>query len=186
MKKIKSIKKGFSLIELLLVLGVVAVIAVAAFITYSKMQDNMVVKEYSYIVNEVLISEEEWSRVAILDKTGNTMPYVTQMSDLKGFLSPEFERKYLNEYGMINVKKGMVYPTIIQNYSEAGSTDYFSVAIMGLSKNQCIKLASEYRGTHVISLNGNVKEKMTVKEISDNCSDNAVVAIGYNIANSAG
>lgn len=186
MKRVKKSKNGFSLIELLLVLGVVAVLAVTAFIVYSKMQDNMAVEEYSYIINEILMSEEEWSRAAFQDKTGTMMPYVTQMSDLKGFLSPEFERKYLDENGTIKLKQGMMYPTIMQSYSENGSTDYFGVSMMVPSKSQCIKLLSKYRGTHVISLNMEVKSQMPMKDITNGCIENAMVIIGYNVANAAG
>lgn len=162
--KIRTKKNGFSLVELLLVLAIIAALSVAAFIIYVKVSDNMrVAKEIFNITNArasiVSMYKSAPSYEGINSLPEETLRMIFNSTMFKGDMGQPF-----NTYG----GQVAVVPVSIGNNTDAG----FMISSPMVPNDDCIKIVSGLKGSFMgIDVNGEtLKEKS-----SDIVSNNAII-----------
>lgn len=183
----KNKKEGFSLIELLLVLGVIAVLSVVAFFTFQKLNDNMIAKENAEAVDEVLIAMQEVQMDYV--KTGQAEELSGKGSlepeEILYKLSPGFIAKYYKaDDNTFRFKTGEsfgdLYPFVHEVNGEI--IPYLGVHISNdnpkaeMTTAQCVAFLSKLNGSHMISTSQNDdnaanKRNITLKQITDACNE---------------
>lgn len=120
-------KKGFSLIELMLVLGIAACISISSFIIYPKVQASAKEQrendDYSSFISEDITK--------IQNAVQNIMKDKPSYSGLRHMYSKEFTKNYQNV-------------EVISSSNGPAGTDgsAFDIVYKGLTKNECLKVVN--------------------------------------------
>lgn len=116
-----SINKGFSLIELLLTLSIIAILSVTAFFIYSKASQNEKDNELISAINEVGFAMKDVS------KTNNNIDMsISTYSSFSVLLSPN-SQKQIENYGMIYSNQTGLYPNM---FDANGKALYYGVMLL--------------------------------------------------------
>jgi prepilin-type N-terminal cleavage/methylation domain-containing protein len=108
-----SINKGFSLIELLLTLSIIAILSVTAFFIYSKASQNEKDNELISAINEVGFAMKDVS------KTNNNIDMsISTYSSFSVLLSPN-SQKQIENYGMIYSNQTGLYSNMFDANGKA-------------------------------------------------------------------
>lgn len=171
---LKNIKKnGFSLLELMLVLGVIAALIIAAFMIYPK------------VSNSLKVSTEERNILTI--KTVVVQTYAGKAYYDNALNNSAFFKTILPT----NISQwGSIYQLSGQLSQEAGIYQGFSIVIDSIPKDSCIKLASDLQNNFTrIAVNGTYvvvspnKLFQTVNFDINNavsaCTDNSEIQFDY-------
>lgn len=145
-------RKGFSLIELLLVLGVIIAITILAFIVYVKVQDEMVIRENQQIFNEIIATalEEDMalSSSGAGDKSVKSLSQIRyRMSDFLKERIPEGANEFKLKSGeTVYLQNGGYYDTTKGKFFSDLSIWVFSDGFSPtMNTAQCIGTYSLYR-----------------------------------------
>lgn len=124
-------KKGFSLLELILVLGIIAALIVVAFVTYPSVKRNYMVNNISKnIVGAKAIVKELYASTGQYDQAGLNSQYVRNLAFPSNTYNSKNSGAAYNDYGG-------TYKLTSQSYMMA-----FDITINKIPQDACIQLAS--------------------------------------------
>lgn len=132
-------KKGFSLMELLLVLGIAACVTMSSFIIYPKVQDSAKEKrendDYSSFISKDIAK--------IQNNVQNIMKDKSSYSGLQYMYAKEFTKNYQN------------VEVLSSNNGPAGTNgSAFDIVYKGLTKNECLKVVNNVSSNfYAVSIN---------------------------------
>lgn len=132
-------KKGFSLIELMLVLGIAACISISSFIIYPKVQASAKEQrendDYSSFISEDI--------TRIQNAVQNIMKDKSSYSGLRHMYAKEFTKNYQNV-------------EVLSSNNGPAETDgsAFDIVYKGLTKNECLKVVNNVASNfYAVSIN---------------------------------
>lgn len=176
MRKIIKQKKGYTLIELLLALGVIAILAVGIFYLYAKVSDDMVVNKVN---NEVLelsaaVNEVSDSPAFFTLSTGGSA-YITNEA-MVPYIGESYRKKW-DEEGVLEMASYNIGLSFYYGYEDGKYDDVYNSIILDLSSSklsetQCIKTLTRLRANNPPIFNiGMGQKKIEIKDIPDLCKD---------------
>lgn len=181
MKVIK--KNGFSLIELLLTLGVIVILAVAAFMIHAKVTDDLMVKDIIEGYDELYIAYNQADDLGYYPRNATGQHYdVMEMispAHVKHLLSDKMQKLYYEDDSALRISKytsrnGTVF------LSRDPETDISYVTFEGElddnSQSTCVKIATKLKSkpydAWIGLTNGRIQSSikhLSVDEITNEC-----------------
>lgn len=137
MKKIKNLKKknGFSLIELLLVLGIIAALAITAFMIYPKVSASNNAQTEATNINTIKAS---------VTSLYSSSPDYAGLNDEVGIKSKVFPDTMVNTAGTaaLNTFKGKVSLSTSNESPSKSPSSAFTITYAAVPAAECVKLVS--------------------------------------------
>lgn len=185
----KSMKKGFSLIELLLVLGVIAALSIGAFFVYGLVNDGLVVsKNKAKIIETVMILENISNAIAASDSPNKGQGYIGDIADYYAYFDPA-DQEFVKNEGAGRLPTG---ERLNFNYSyEAGAEGDYTINSYqtvnvdffegNMTETQCVKFLGELYNLKPAVFNiGGGAPRIKISEFEDICKDKSGISFGVN------
>lgn len=150
MRKLKN--KGFSLVEMLIVLAIILIISVAAFFIYKNVSQKSALNKE---VEHLSLIKSSLDSIQRLDKT-------------------TLDADFFKSIEISSDNKGNIYDTwkspIAISKSENSSL-FYDISYSNMNKYNCINLSNEFKNIfQKITINSNDMSKFTVSDLTNACS----------------
>lgn len=150
MRKLKN--KGFSLVELLIVLAIILIISVAAFFIYKNVSQK---SDLNKEVEHLSLIKSSLDSIQRLDKT-------------------TLDADFFKSIEISSDNKGDIYDTWkspIAISKSANSSLFYDISYSNMNKYNCINLSNEFKNIfQKITINSNDMSKFTVSDLTNACS----------------
>lgn len=150
MRKLKN--KGFSLVEMLIVLAIILIISVAAFFIYKNVSQK---SDLNKEVEHLSLIKSSLDSIQRLDKT-------------------TLDADFFKSIEISSDNKGNIYDTWkspIAISKSANSSLFYDISYSNMNKYNCINLSNEFKNIfQKITINSNDMSKFTVSDLTNACS----------------
>lgn len=150
MRKLKN--KGFSLVEMLIVLAIILIISVAAFFIYKNVSQKSALNKE---VEHLSLIKSSLDSIQRLDKT-------------------TLDADFFKSIEISSDNKGNIYDTWkspIAISKSANSSLFYDISYSNMNKYNCINLSNEFKNIfQKITINSNDMSKFTVSDLTNACS----------------
>lgn len=150
MRKLKN--KGFSLVEMLIVLAIILIISVAAFFIYKNVSQKSALNKE---VEHLSLIKSSLDSIQRLDKT-------------------TLDADFFKSIEISSDNKGNIYDTWkspITISKSANSSLFYDISYSNMNKYNCINLSNEFKNIfQKITINSNDMSKFTVSDLTNACS----------------
>lgn len=150
MRKLKN--KGFSLVEMLIVLAIILIISVAAFFIYKNVSQK---SDLNKEVEHLSLIKSSLDSIQRLDKT-------------------TLDADFFKSIEISSDNKGNIYDTWkspIAISKSANSFLFYDISYSNMNKYNCINLSNEFKNIfQKITINSNDMSKFTVSDLTNACS----------------
>lgn len=150
MRKLKN--KGFSLVEMLIVLAIILIISVAAFFIYKNVSQK---SDLNKEVEHLSLIKSSLDSIQRLDKT-------------------TLDADFFKSIEISSDNKGDIYDTWkspIAISKSANSSLFYDISYSNMNKYNCINLSNEFKNIfQKITINSNDMSKFTVSDLTNACS----------------
>lgn len=150
MRKLKN--KGFSLVEMLIVLAIILIILVAAFFIYKNVSQK---SDLNKEVEHLSLIKSSLDSIQRLDKT-------------------TLDANFFKSIEISSDNKGNIYDTWkspIAISKSANSSLFYDISYSNMNKYNCINLSNEFKNIfQKITINSNDMSKFTVSDLTNACS----------------
>lgn len=150
MRKLKN--KGFSLVEMLIVLAIILIISVAAFFIYKNVSQK---SDLNKEVEHLSLIKSSLDSIQRLDKT-------------------TLDADFFKSIEISSDNKGDIYDTWkspIAISKSANSSLFYDISYSNMNKYNCINLSNEFKNIfQKITINSNDMSKFTISDLTNACS----------------
>lgn len=161
----KTNKKGYTLIELIISMGIIIILGALVFIAYKTVSDNLEVKKMTGVVQQLTATAVEFENV--LSVSGNAQD---QMYDATEYITNQSGVNISETTNEILVGSALMGSIMVQ-----GGDDTYAMlmvaSVQPLDTNICVKFLTEAQNITGLGLDfGGELKKYDIKEVTEKCA----------------